>query len=127
MVGECNKIFEGTLLFKFLIEAIPHWTTKRVCLDIEFCCIRLTLFICSVVPLLVDTLELHSLVYQLQTLALMDQILQYQDTRYVVCHAAKEAGPVCHTVSISTGRTKMQFSCMHSSMSLSEKHANFAL
>jgi len=44
----------------------------------------------------------------------------------VVCRAAKDAG-VRHTVSILTGRTKMQLSCMHDSVTLSEKHAIFAL
>ena len=39
----------------------------------------------------------------------------------VVCCTAKDTG-ARHTVSILTGRTKMQFSHMHNSVTLSEKY-----
>jgi len=44
----------------------------------------------------------------------------------VVCRVAKDAG-TRHTVSILTGRSKMQFSHMHNSVTLSEKYAIFVL
>ena len=47
----------------------------------------------------------------------------YQDTQCV----AQPRMPAHCTVGILTGRTKAQFSRMHSSMTLSEKHTIFAL